>query len=78
MQFDSNVAAQNEIKRTLSLDPRMVRYSVVKVADKMGKSALMEGIEGVDGSLKWDPADDLMRSVFDTIQPGRPSRQGLR
>lgn len=57
MQFDSSAAAQMEVKRTLSLDPRMVRFSFVKLADKMGKKALMEGIEGVDGSVPWASAD---------------------
>lgn len=57
MQFDSSAAAQGEVKRTLSLDPRMVRFSIVKLADKMGKTALMEGIEGHSGNVEWASAD---------------------
>lgn len=35
MRFDGNAAAQAEVRRTLALDPRMVRFSVVKLADKL-------------------------------------------
>lgn len=35
MRFDGNSGSQAEVRRTLALDPRMVRFSVVKLADKL-------------------------------------------
>ena len=56
MQFDSSVACQNEIKRTLGLDPRMVRFSVVKIGDKLGKRK--GGMEAQDGVIPWKDSSD--------------------
>lgn len=39
MRFDANGAAQHEVQRTLGLDPRMVRFSVVKVGSKLADIA---------------------------------------
>ena len=57
MQFDSSVAVQNEIKRTLGLDPRMIRFSVVKLGHKLGTR--QESMETFDGRIQWKaPAAD--------------------
>ncbi|RMZ89558.1 hypothetical protein DV736_g3205, partial [Chaetothyriales sp. CBS 134916] len=56
MQFDSSIATLNGVKRQLSLDPRMIRFSVVKMADKLGrrnKSGTGGGVESVDGDIGW-------------------------
>lgn len=78
MQFDSSATAQKEVKRTLSLDPRMVRFSVVKVAEKMGKTAMMDGIEAVDGTIPWEPADPFQSLLGMIGGPGGTSKLGLR
>ena len=46
MTFDTSPAATAEIKRNLSLDPRMIRFHVVKMGDKLGNKR-PGGIEGV-------------------------------
>ncbi|RMZ76900.1 hypothetical protein DV738_g4766, partial [Chaetothyriales sp. CBS 135597] len=55
MQFDSSIATLNGVQRQLSLDPRMIRFSVVKVADKLGKrnKTGSGGVESVDGEIAW-------------------------
>ncbi|RMZ79879.1 hypothetical protein DV737_g3243, partial [Chaetothyriales sp. CBS 132003] len=61
MQFDSSITTLNGVKRQLSLDPRMIRFSVVKVADKLGRrnksgpsgDARGGGVESVDGDIAW-------------------------
>ncbi|RMD41959.1 hypothetical protein DV735_g3188, partial [Chaetothyriales sp. CBS 134920] len=55
MQFDSSIATLNGVQRQLSLDPRMVRFSVVKVADKLGKrnKTGSGGVESADGEIAW-------------------------
>jgi small subunit ribosomal protein S6 len=52
MQFDSSIPVQNEIRRTLGLDPRMIRFSILKVGDKLGTP--VESIENEDGGgVEW-------------------------
>jgi small subunit ribosomal protein S6 len=51
MQFDSSVAVQTEIKRNLGLDPRMIRFSVVKLGNKLGTT--QESMEHFDGKIQW-------------------------
>ncbi len=43
MRFDSSAQTQHAVKRTLGLDPRMIRYSVVR----MGRT--LEDIKDVGG-----------------------------
>jgi small subunit ribosomal protein S6 len=55
MQFDSSIPVQNEIRRTLGLDPRMIRFSILKVGDKLGTP--VESMENEDGSgVEWKQA----------------------
>ncbi|ETN44973.1 ribosomal protein S6 [Cyphellophora europaea CBS 101466] len=77
LQFDSSAAAQQEVKRTLALDPRMIRFSVVKMADKMGKQAGMEGIDGNDGVVRWGK-ESLLDSSLGLMTSRRAFGQGLR
>ncbi|KAK2745254.1 hypothetical protein FQN57_003949 [Myotisia sp. PD_48] len=53
MRFDSSAAVQQEIGRTLSLDPRMIRFSVVKMG-----STLRE-IKNVSGKVDWNDSKKL-------------------
>ena len=34
MRFDASARAQHSLRRTMSLDPRLIRYSVVKMGTK--------------------------------------------
>ncbi|KAK4944617.1 hypothetical protein LTR10_016051 [Elasticomyces elasticus] len=52
MQFDGSVKVQQEVRRLLGLDPRMIRYSMVKVGDKLG--GVNGAIEEVDGDIPWN------------------------
>lgn len=50
MRFDSSAKTQHAVKRTLGLDPRMIRYSMVKMGDKL------EDIRDVGGKAAWGNA----------------------
>lgn len=58
MRFDSSAETQHSIRRSLGLDPRMIRFSVVKIGDKLrGKQGAMESITG---QVDWmSPKEDL-------------------
>jgi small subunit ribosomal protein S6 len=47
MRFDSSGPVQAAVRRTLGLDPRMIRFSVVKLGDKL------EEIKDVEGKVEW-------------------------
>lgn len=64
MQFDSSVQAQENIRRFLSLDPRMIRHSVVKIGDKLG--GINGALEEVDGQLPWN---EKASSMFSFANP---------
>lgn len=56
MRFDSSAETQQEIRRTLGLDPRMIRFSVVKLGDKLGgKQGAMEEIPG---KVQWNDSQE--------------------
>ncbi|GES59124.1 37S ribosomal protein Mrp17 [Aspergillus terreus] len=57
MRFDASGAVQTAVRRTLGLDPRMIRFSVVKLGDKL------EEIKDVDGKVEWNNS----RSISDSI-----------
>lgn len=57
LTFDSSAAVQTEIRRQLSLNPHMIRFSVVKLGDKLGGRRNEKGkIEDVAGRLEWNAA----------------------
>ncbi|WPH01973.1 Hypothetical protein R9X50_00482700 [Acrodontium crateriforme] len=47
LRFDSSARTQHAVRRTLGLDPRMIRYSVVKMGSKL------EDIRDVAGKAEW-------------------------
>ena len=47
MRFDSSAKTQHAVKRTLGLDPRMIRYSMVKVGEKLDE------VKDVSGQVPW-------------------------
>ncbi|KAK3113526.1 hypothetical protein LTR53_009104 [Teratosphaeriaceae sp. CCFEE 6253] len=48
LRFDSGAQTQHAVRRTLGLDPRMIRYSVVKMGSKL------EEIADVGGKAEWE------------------------
>ena len=48
MRFDASAATQDMLRRTLALDPRMIRFSVVKLGDRLKE------ICDVGGRVEWD------------------------
>lgn len=56
MQFDCSASTQQEVRRQLGLNPHMIRFSVVKLGDKLGGYRNQKGkIEDVvgDGRKEW-------------------------
>jgi len=49
MRFDSNIAGQVSMRKTLGLDPRMVRFSIVKMGTKLDEIA---GVGGKDDTIR--------------------------
>ncbi|EMC97802.1 hypothetical protein BAUCODRAFT_66624 [Baudoinia panamericana UAMH 10762] len=47
LRFDSSAKTQHAVRRTLGLDPRMIRYSVVKMGEKL------EEIADKGGKAEW-------------------------
>ncbi|GAB7345659.1 hypothetical protein MBLNU457_3947t1 [Dothideomycetes sp. NU457] len=47
VRFDASARTQHAVRRTMGLDPRMIRYSVVKMGSKLGE------ISDVPGTVEW-------------------------
>ncbi|EDU48861.1 RpsF Ribosomal protein S6 [Pyrenophora tritici-repentis] len=47
MRFDASARAQHALRRTMSLDPRLIRYSIVKMGTKF------EEIKDIPGTAKF-------------------------
>lgn len=58
MRFDSSGPVQQSIRRTLGLDPRMIRFSVVKLGEKL------EDVKGVEGAVEWNNEKKNSQRVF--------------
>jgi len=59
MRFDSDGRTQHMVRRTMSLDPRLLRYSIVKMGNKLdeicdvgGQAEEWGNMHGVEGT-KW-------------------------
>ena len=48
LRFDSNARTQHAVKRALSLDPRIIRYGVVKMGSKLSE------IKDIAGKAAWE------------------------
>ncbi|KAL5342326.1 ribosomal protein S6 [Aspergillus crustosus] len=48
MRFDAAGPVQTAVRRTLSLDPRMIRFAVVKLGDKL------EDVKDISGTVVWN------------------------
>ncbi|CAK3978438.1 37S ribosomal MRP17, mitochondrial [Lecanosticta acicola] len=47
LRFDSSARTQHAVRRTLGLDPRLIRYSIVQMGTKL------EDIKDVAGQAEW-------------------------
>lgn len=56
MRFDSSAQAQQNIRRTLGLDPRMIRFSIVKLGSKLDE------IKDVSGKVEWNKTRNIADS----------------
>jgi small subunit ribosomal protein S6 len=54
MRYDSSSKTQDLVRRTLGLDPRMVKFSSVKLGD--GK---LESLSKLGGELPWSLKDHV-------------------
>ena len=57
VRFDSSAPVQKAIRRTLGLDPRMIRFSVVKLGSKL------EEIKEVEGHVRWSNKKNLSDTI---------------
>lgn len=48
LRFDSSARTQHLVRRTAGLDPRLIRYSVVKMGSKL------QEIKDVAGKVDWE------------------------
>lgn len=55
VRFDSSARTQHAVRRTLGLDPRMLRYSVVKMG------GTLEELRSVVGEVQWNVDPDAKR-----------------
>lgn len=53
MRFDASAATQAAMCRSLKLDPRMIRFSVVKLAQRLGTRGQIAGVEAIEGKVDW-------------------------
>ncbi|KAI4718345.1 hypothetical protein E4T48_05391 [Aureobasidium sp. EXF-10727] len=56
VRFDSSARTQHAVRRTLGLDPRMLRYSVVKMG------GTLEELRSVVGEVQWRADGDSVQN----------------
>lgn len=52
MRFDSSGETQQMVRTTLGLDPRMVKFGVVRLG------STLDAIKGVQGSVEWGGGEE--------------------
>ncbi|GME44156.1 putative 37s ribosomal protein mrp17 protein [Neofusicoccum parvum] len=68
LRFDSSPRTQHALRRTMGLDPRLIRYSVVKLGDKL------EDISDVPGVAPWGSGDAAVSSKPPTPSVSEPDK----
>ena len=53
MRFDASVKTQHNVRQTMGLDPRLLRYSLTKMGTKL------EDIADVGGKAEWSLKDRM-------------------
>ncbi|KAJ5091644.1 ribosomal protein S6 [Penicillium alfredii] len=57
MRFDSSGPVQASLRRTLSLDPRMINFTVVKLGDTLEK------VKDINGRIEWNNSRNITDSI---------------
>lgn len=52
MRFDCSPTTQEAVRTMLGLDPRMIRFGVVKLGD-----GTLKGMKDIEGRVKWNKWD---------------------
>ncbi|KAI9716278.1 MAG: hypothetical protein M1812_005503 [Candelaria pacifica] len=58
MRFDSSGPTQETVRRTLGLDPRMIKFSVVKLG------GTLDAIKSIGGKVEWNKSDRYYDDEF--------------
>lgn len=53
--------------RSLKLDPRMIRFSVIKLAQRLGTRGQIAGVEAVEGKVDWMAAESWGSTEVDSF-----------
>ena len=48
MRFDASTSTQEAVRKTLGLDPRMIKFGVVKIGERL------KDIKDVEGRVYWN------------------------
>jgi small subunit ribosomal protein S6 len=56
MRFDASSKTQDDVRKTLGLDPRMIKFSSVKLGD-----GTLESLSKIGGTIPWS-MDELMQA----------------
>lgn len=57
MRFDASAPVQSAVQRTLGLDPRMIRFSVIKMGNTLGET------KDIDGQIAWTNDQNLADTI---------------
>lgn len=68
LRFDSSPRIQHALRRTMGLDPRLIRYSVVKLGEKL------EDISDVPGVAPWGSGESALSSKVSTNTQTQPNK----
>jgi small subunit ribosomal protein S6 len=49
MRYDSSSKVQEDVRKTLGLDPRLIKFSTVKLGD-----GTLQSLSKISGSIPWD------------------------
>ena len=54
MRYDASSRIQDDVRKTLGLDPRMIKFSSVKLGD-----GTLESLSKIGGSIPWDTREEF-------------------
>jgi small subunit ribosomal protein S6 len=54
MRYDASSRTQDDVRKTLGLDPRMIKFSSVKMGD-----GTLESLSKIGGSIPWDTREEF-------------------
>tara|TARA_R110002060_G_scaffold48924_3_gene59873 strand:+ start:622 stop:786 length:165 start_codon:yes stop_codon:yes gene_type:complete len=54
MRYDASSKIQDDVRKTLGLDPRMIKFSTVKLGD-----GTLEKSSRIGGSIPWDSREEF-------------------